>query len=65
LLVGVVTGVGTALNFGEQFRELGIEFGEIISCSGTGSMRSQTYIYIYLEFGRDGNSVKIRILPFF
>jgi hypothetical protein len=34
-------------NFGKQFRELGVEFGEIVSCSGTGSTRrSQTYIYI-------------------
>jgi hypothetical protein len=34
-------------NFGEQFRELGIEYGETISCSGMGSTRrSRVYIYI-------------------
>jgi hypothetical protein len=32
----IVVGVGTAPNFGEQYRELGIEFGETVSCSGTG-----------------------------
>jgi hypothetical protein len=44
-------------NFGEQFRELGIEYGETISCSGMGSTRrSRVYIYIVgvqtrLKFG--------------
>ncbi|AQL03146.1 hypothetical protein ZEAMMB73_Zm00001d045773 [Zea mays] len=34
-------------NFGEQFRELGVEFGETVSCSGMGfTRRSQTCIYI-------------------
>jgi hypothetical protein len=33
ILAGVVAGVGTALNFGEQYRELGIRFGENVSCS--------------------------------
>jgi hypothetical protein len=47
LLAGVVAVVGTAPNFGEQYQELGIEFGEIVSCSGTGSTRrSRTCIYI-------------------
>jgi hypothetical protein len=34
-------------NFGEQFQELGIEFGETVSCSGTGSTRrSRACLYI-------------------
>jgi hypothetical protein len=32
-------------NFSEQFWELGVEFGETVSCSRTGSTRSRTCIY--------------------
>jgi hypothetical protein len=39
LLAGVVAGVGTAPNFGEQYRELEIGFGENVSCSRMGSTR--------------------------
>jgi hypothetical protein len=62
LLAEVVAGVGTVLNFGEQYWELGIGFGENVSCSGMGSTKPD--MYIYLGFERDENSVKIRILPF-
>jgi hypothetical protein len=49
LLVGVVARVGTTLNFGEQFRELWIESGEMVSRFGKGSTRGfQPYIYILL-----------------
>jgi hypothetical protein len=44
-------------NFGEQFRELGIESEKMVSCSGTFSMRrSRTCIY---RWGSD--ELKIRV----
>jgi hypothetical protein len=45
-------GVGTALNFGEQFRELRIESGETVSGFGKGSTRGfQPYAHIYILLG--------------
>jgi hypothetical protein len=64
LLAEVVTGVGTTPNFGEQYRELGIGFGRkrFVFWNGLDEMKPD--MYIYLGFGRENNSVKIRILLF-
>jgi hypothetical protein len=50
--------VGTAPNFGEQYRELGIGFGRkrFVFWNGLDEMKPD--MYIYLGFGRDKNSVK-------
>jgi hypothetical protein len=39
LLAGVVAGIGTALNFGEQFREFWIESGEAVLIFGKDTAR--------------------------
>jgi hypothetical protein len=50
-------------NFGEQFRELGVEFGETVSAL-VGLDEEKSGMYIYTGFERDGNLVQIQILPF-
>jgi hypothetical protein len=65
LLAGVVGGVKTAPNFGEQFREMGIESGKTILCSEHAGRGESGHIYIYISgFGRDENSGQIQILLF-
>jgi hypothetical protein len=52
LLAGVVAGVETVPNFGEQFREFQIESEDGVLNFEKGSMRGfQPYIYILLGFG--------------
>jgi hypothetical protein len=64
LLAEVVAGVGTAPNFDEQYRELGIGFGRKSFVFWNRLDEMKPDMYIYLGFGRDKNSVKIRILLF-
>jgi hypothetical protein len=51
LLAGVVAGVGTAPNFGEQYRELGIGFGKkrFVFWNGLDEMKPDMYIYLGFE----------------